>query len=1416
MRADIGLCKSPKLEYRRPYWDNLNMSALDLSATKCHPLEMPNCDSEDARLRLDCRTGASVSIFNSRVFVFGGATLELELPQDFTLETVRLAFNSKTLELNPNETRHDVDYNQYLSAECFRLSLISRKWNHYKANTSKTSEIPQARMFHAMCVYDNYIYISGGIKFGKDNEPEVLNDLWRFDSIDRQWKCIYENGNSELLKRYDHIMMMLPNLEIFDKSLIQPGICIVGGVAEDGQYQQVLDLFDMITLKIYEKKHPNLSEFRHSKQGKSEEEFLKIRHSLNAFYPELCPNTNDLRLYGFCKTPNLAEFEPLMVFTNSCKGVRYSHNSSFNIKDISSLEFPTIGVFGENILVIGFIAKERKLSSYVFNIRTDTWTKLQISCLHNVYTHKLSKGFVWESHHKIAFLGSMSMKDASGSVNYFDNLVVMSLPFTNFFGKKPVTVAQRLRFSNSPSVSSLHTSESGSVKRANSITSATSNLSHTRTNPIHGMEHTGDFAGYAYHVAQQMQVNSIKSVLPSYAIAIGKNAFERNTALSDIDFICSDGNVVPMPLTLCRRRWGYGFDELFADACAKLHLEQKALNLIESSRNSFCESCDNDSDDYASIGSKNSLSGPYFRYPFQEKGTKNDPSPIRSGRVRSPSVNDSRHNSMTGSLFNPTALNRASISLSQSRRNSSNTGRSRNNSISYLSPSRRSSLSNSANSRRHSLGGGLQIAQSSSRRGSTLSRSSLLSTSSNSYNSSSPNPISRQHINPHSQSNVTLGSSPGYSASAPISFSPALGAQRSSIASNNDMNNNNGVEATDKVHLPPSIKLENIPLQLPMPDVLPDGTPMQNLSSESLSRTLSHISAAENTFSKKNSLSSMPRSSREEIAEMAEQIENSLDMNTKFDPVMLPRSLYLPYPWSTVHAIAEYLYSGQIGANWKLFPTGIELLQATKQLGIPLLYDLILELFFVSLGIMEATLKAKLILFLEKEDNGQSTGFNEHIYSLLDIKGNDDFDLDWKLLLEAATGTRRDSGSTISSDMKLDDHEQRLATNHGDQRLDLADLGPTDMIEAEIVACDLSPTNTKFGATASGKTEKSEPKGVPDHTEDPRVRITIDSLDENGYDTTSDSEEGEEDENNEGFLMKSFKKFTLDGSAANPDVSDSRKKLKRWPTFKELVNDENTSFLSETIIQLFLQTGALINDSKLMLQAIHAQELYRCVREVRSREKKAQEEQEKQGHEEQPLRQKSEDNARDVKPEEGTPARLKSRDPGTPKKLNEKARNLTVRSAFHEGEGGNGGVGRESGMSSPKDLEVSLPTFDAFPANSSLKKSKSNVSVLSTPNSLLRATESHGSALPALGAIGGIDEALSVRNPSPRREHHLHLPANNGSSVSVDFPGLSALGSGRSPGVNSDEQSLYSVETAGSDKADGKKKKKRFFGRFRR
>lgn len=1212
------------------------MGVLDLSSNKCHPLELPNVDNKNSRLRLDCRTGASVDILNSRIFVYGGSTLKLDIPASFTLDII-LELYSAAVEKNCNSDKN-IDYNQFLSTECFRLSLINKKWIHYSVNRSTNPEIPPARMFQSMCIYDNYLFISGGIKFDQNNQPEILNDLWQFDIIDKQWKCIYENGNDVLLKRYDHIMIMMPHLEAFDKSYIHPGIAIIGGLDEQNEYRQSIDLFDITLRKCHDRVLTGLEELKTSKQEDSQLIPIKIRNSLNAIHSMMCTIAGELKLFVFSKSPNEDEYEPLIFFNEDSKGVRCLHSNSFQINSISNMTYPILGQFGENLIIVGFSANEKKISSYLFNVRTETWTRLQISCIHKIYSHKFSKGFVWESHHKIAYLGSMKPDDVGGAVCYFDNLVIMSLPFTNFFGKKS-NIFSKSRTSTSASLQSSKSFDAASNKRGNSITSSNSSVKNFfhhnhQQQQQQQQEHTGDFAGYAFHIAQQMQVNSIRSVLPAYAIAIGKNAFDRSDALSDMDFICSDGSVVSVPITLCRRRWGLGFDELLADAYAKSYVEESASDMLLSE--SGCSSCDSyDTDECSSFYSKNSGrrdSTPYFRYPFQEKNnSRNEFSPIRRGdRMGSISANTSRftsrHNSVSGSLLPTNAVNRTSTTMSQSRRHSSIIFPSRENSFNYISPSRRSSLSSAALSRRNSLSAVQIQQQSQSRRGSTFSRTSLLSTSANSINSANSTPIPRHVMNLQQQQNNPIG----MTASTSNLQSPQAPTQgeiphrSKSISSaynlNTDMNTAK-FNTTREEHIttqPDSINInfDNLPNALPMPDVFPDGTPM-NLDNDVSSQTLLPNLLTEEPFSQPMK-SSSSTFSRNDLIKTFEHSDISIDPNVKFNPSRIPRALYLPYPQSVAHAIIEYLYSGQIGANWKLFPTGIEVLQATKQLSIPLLYDLILELFFVVLGVIEASLRDKLIIYLE-ERQVNTKGSNDYIYGILDTREVDDSDLDWELLLEAANSNRRDSGSTISSDMNMENEEEHELSRKL-ENLELSNLGPRDVIGTY----DMSPTDTTFKddgegsphAIPSGDTHNIHGINLDDDYEDSdddkklfadieghRVKVTIASLEEDGYETSSDSEDGDDDDIHGEPIIKSFKTYTMNGdksknNSGNSELSFTKgnKKLKQWPTFKELVNDENTSFISQTIIELFIETGALINDSKLMLQSIHVQELYKKVK----------------------------------------------------------------------------------------------------------------------------------------------------------------------------------------------------------------------------
>lgn len=73
---------------------------------------------------------------------------------------------------------------------------------------------------------------------------------------------------------------------------------------------------------------------------------------------------------------------------------------------------------------------------------------------------------------------------------------------------------------------------------------------------------------------------------------------------------------------------------------------------------------------------------------------------------------------------------------------------------------------------------------------------------------------------------------------------------------------------------------------------------------------------------------------------------NAYDM----EPLLVPRSLYMPWPKSSVKALAEYFYTGQMNGKWLLAPVALDLLVMAKLYEIPLLYSLIAETLYSILG----------------------------------------------------------------------------------------------------------------------------------------------------------------------------------------------------------------------------------------------------------------------------------------------------------------------------------------------------------------------------------------------------------------------------------------------------------------------------------
>lgn len=101
-----------------------------------------------------------------------------------------------------------------------------------------------------------------------------------------------------------------------------------------------------------------------------------------------------------------------------------------------------------------------------------------------------------------------------------------------------------------------------------------------------------------------------------------------------------------------------------------------------------------------------------------------------------------------------------------------------------------------------------------------------------------------------------------------------------------------------------------------------------------------------------------PQNERNSFASNTESLTsqtlNSGDVD--FEPLFIPRSLYMPWPTETVKAFAEFFYTGQIDGKWPLSPVAVGLLNMAKIYEVPLLFDLMLEVFYSIIGKKEESL----------------------------------------------------------------------------------------------------------------------------------------------------------------------------------------------------------------------------------------------------------------------------------------------------------------------------------------------------------------------------------------------------------------------------------------------------------------------------
>lgn len=113
---------------------------------------------------------------------------------------------------------------------------------------------------------------------------------------------------------------------------------------------------------------------------------------------------------------------------------------------------------------------------------------------------------------------------------------------------------------------------------------------------------------------------------------------------------------------------------------------------------------------------------------------------------------------------------------------------------------------------------------------------------------------------------------------------------------------------------------------------------------------------------------------------LSSNADSTLSVNSagfEWEPLLTPRTLYMPWPTATVRAFAEFFYIGQVNGKWSLAPVALNLLIMSKVYEIPLLGDLINEVLYSIIGRKEDNLFVNCNFLMEAIKKRLRNTFNE-------------------------------------------------------------------------------------------------------------------------------------------------------------------------------------------------------------------------------------------------------------------------------------------------------------------------------------------------------------------------------------------------------------------------------------------------------
>ncbi|CAI4061506.1 Mds3p SKDI_07G0690 [Saccharomyces kudriavzevii IFO 1802] len=1067
------------------------MPLLQPSTCFCYPLKLPPLplasDSNELdecarkRLTLDYRTGSAVTLTRSNIFVHGGLTIPLNLPtvNSMQLQKELILFFAK--EKNNGSSFRNL--NEWISKETFFLDLMSRTW--YRVKTSfdqKTEELLRAenpsykpntdtndiqvdvkknrfvesplkeRLFHSLCYLDGCLYVFGGLTVSPQSGYELIatNELWKLDLNTKKWSLLSEDP--QITRRFNHNMHVKnENNDNKDTKLI-----IVGGLNNMDQPVRKIDIYN-ISQNCWQSetipKQPmdiitNVNGIPLALAKDQNFSILVENNEANipalAFYMRSDQIDKCLEK-DTSKVKNHSPIVALPLLSES-HGIRMPSNPALP-KELLNVPYdllaPTGGYFGFNIVIGGFHPnyQSSNFHCFIYDINSGKWSRVATACPDcDINKHRFWRVFVWRSHHQTILLGTKTDDYYSPSVQRFDHLSTFGLPLVNIFNKTIQLPHHRISASSLPTPIENFAKHKDTPLRKLSFTSSA----------------TSQFENYIRYIAPPLEMSSIQSVFPPYAMVLGKDALEiYGKPLSDFEFITSEGDSIGIPCYLLRKRWGRYFDMLLSQSYTKVCADYESTG-TQSTLIKFSPHSSRNSSKAVRPEGRLSSSGSldnYFEKNFpifartsvaEAQNTRPQVANADTKLSNRSNASDERSSSTSSELYStphyqhsnygeddedpvsPKPVSKSNSIYRPIRKTESSSTTSSSNGMVFRVPFKEKAavMTNAEGA----LGANPSLQELSRR------RSSLMSIPSGGLLRPSISEAEHQRRASHPLTSSPLledeGTSGGkqqqqqslqnsHSHLSPRRFSRSARSSISYVSSSSDRRGNSisSRSTSESIETPPILGVLNVPLppQTKEPNEPPPPCPAtcarrsntltdymhSNKASPFSSRRSSHVSRRSSTPETENAFSATPRVSlddqmlgksfkegsasqytqprmnsfpkatetmqtptpsqnewsRQSVTSNADSFD-SMQSNfaLELEPLLTPRSLYMPWPTSTVRAFAEFFYTGQVNSKWLLAPVALDLLVMAKIYEIPLLYKLILEVLYSILAKKEESL----------------------------------------------------------------------------------------------------------------------------------------------------------------------------------------------------------------------------------------------------------------------------------------------------------------------------------------------------------------------------------------------------------------------------------------------------------------------------